>query len=58
MENVLTVGAEETLKLGHQADQVELPQEALVLHSCIQPHDKTTGEGCELSHTHTHRHTV
>lgn len=41
--DALTVGAEEALKLGQQANQVKLLQEAFVLHSCIQPHDKTTG---------------
>lgn len=40
---LLTVGAEEALELGHQADQVELPQEAFVLHSCVQPHHEATG---------------
>lgn len=43
LTDLLTVGAEKALKLGHQANQVKLPQEAFVLHSCIQPHDKTTG---------------
>lgn len=41
--DILTVGAEEALKLGQQANQVKLLQKAFVLHSCVQPHDKTTG---------------
>lgn len=56
---VLTVGAEQALKLGYQADQVKLPQEAFVLQSCVQPHHKPTGQGCELEqHTQRFRATL
>lgn len=52
----LTVGAEQALKLSNQANEVKLPQEAFVLHSRVQPHDETTGQGCQLFKTHTHKH--
>lgn len=45
---LLTVGAQEALELGHQADLVKLPQETFVLYSCVKPHDKATGQGCQL----------
>lgn len=35
LPDLLTVGAEKALKLDHQANQVKLPQEAFVLHTCI-----------------------
>lgn len=50
--HLLTVGAEQTFKLGHQAHQVELLQEAFVLHSRVQLHDKATGQGRQLETTH------
>lgn len=52
----LTVGAEQALKLSNQANEVKLPQEAFVLHSCVQPHDETTGQGCQLFNTQTHKY--
>lgn len=44
----LTVGAQEALELGHQADLVKLPQEPFVLYSRVKPHDEATGQGCQL----------
>lgn len=52
----LTVGAEQALKLSNQANEVKLPQEAFVLHSRVQPHDETTGQGCQLFNTQSHKH--
>lgn len=51
----LTVGAEQALKLSNQANEVKLPQEAFVLHSRVQPHGETTGQGCQLFNTQTLR---
>ena len=43
-----TVGAEQRLKLGQQANGVELPEEAIVTETVPQLDDEATDEGSEL----------
>lgn len=51
---VCTVGAEQGLKLGEEADGVELSEESVVTETVPQFDNEATDESSELKHTQTH----